>query len=70
MFNNFVSKIVPFMKYVQKYYRAGQVADVNMTHVFFYEGYVRILTYSQSTYHCFSTTTKFSQTGLNATYII
>jgi hypothetical protein len=32
MFNNFFSKIVLFMRYVEKYCTAGQVTDGNMAH--------------------------------------
>jgi hypothetical protein len=32
VFNNFFSKNVPFMRYVEKYFRAGQVTDDNMVH--------------------------------------
>ena len=37
MFNNFfLPKIVPFMRYVEKYCRAGHVIDENMAHGFVY----------------------------------
>jgi hypothetical protein len=31
-FSNFFSKIVPFMRYVEKYIRAGEFTDDNMAH--------------------------------------
>jgi len=34
MFNNFFSKIVLFMSYVEKYGRCKQVTDDNMAHAF------------------------------------
>jgi hypothetical protein len=37
MFNkqHFFPKFVPFMTYVEKYYRAGQATDYEMAHAYF-----------------------------------
>jgi len=65
MFSNFLSKIVPFMRYVEKYCSAGQTDD-NMALAqctLDTQGYKRTLRIRITS--CFCTATMFTQTCLN-----
>jgi len=58
MFNNFFLKVMPFMRYVEKYSRARQATDYNTAHAYYMldtQGYKHTLRIRNS--YCFSTAT-------------